>query len=192
MPEWGFIKVELNEMQAVIEGLLFAAGDVLALDKIAEVLGLDRKTARSLLNKMIDDYKFSDRGIMLREINGSYQLCTKPEYNEFIKMLFEPRQKQGLSQAAYETLAIIAYNQPITKAKVENIRGVNSDSAITRLIDRNLVKEAGRLDTPGKPILLETTEEFLRVFGFKSVKDLPVLEFEDLQAEMEQVSDELI
>lgn len=181
--------MELYEMQAVAEGLLFAAGDPVALDKIAEILAIDRKTAGALLIKMAEDYKLSCRGIMIREINGSYQLCTKPQYNEFIKMLLEPRQKQGLSQAAFETLAIIAYNQPITKAKVENIRGVNSDSAITRLLDRNLVKEAGRLDTPGKPILYETTEEFLRVFGFKSIKDMPVPEFGDPGAGMEQESD---
>ena len=92
-------------------------------------------------------------------------------------MAIEPRQKQGLSQAAYEALSIIAYNEPVTKAKIEKIRGVNSDSTITRLVERNLIEDAGRLDAPGRPILFKTTEEFLRSFGLKSVKDLPQIQF---------------
>jgi segregation and condensation protein B len=95
----------------------------------------------------------------------------------------EPRQKQALSQAAFETLSIVAYNQPVTRARIEAVRGVNSDSAVTRLVERNLIKEAGRLDAPGKPMLYETTEEFLRSFGFKSVKDLPIIELENLPLE---------
>ena len=111
-------------------------------------------------------------------------MCTRPEHYDYIKKLFEPRQNQGLSQAAYETLAIIAYNGPVTKAKIEQIRGVNSDSSITRLIERNLIKEAGRLNSPGKPILYETTEEFLRCFGFKSLSDLPALNVKELDPEI--------
>lgn len=118
----------------------------------------------------------------MREIDGSYQLCTRFEHYDYIRRLFEPRQKQALSQAAFETLAIIAYNQPITRNKIEQVRGVNSDSAVTRLVERNLVREAGRLDSPGKPVLYETTEEFLRSFGFKSTADLPILEMSDIIA----------
>ena len=172
--------MEIKEMEAVIEGLLFAAGDPLETEKIAEILEIDKKSARLILNNMVANYRNSKRGIMIREIDGSYQLCTRFEHYDYIRRLFEPRQKQALSQAAFETLAIIAYNQPVTRTKIEQIRGVNSDSAVTRLVERNLVREAGRLDSPGKPMLYETTEEFLRSFGFKSTADLPILEMRDI------------
>lgn len=170
--------MDIKEMEAVVEGLLFAAGDPVPLEKIAEIFELDKKTARLLLNNMIISLQNSKRGIMMREVDGSYQLCSRPEHHEYIRRLVEPRQKQALSQAAFETLSIIAYNQPVTRARIEMIRGVNSDSAIIRLIERNLIREAGRMDTPGKPMLYETTDEFLRSFGFSSVKDLPILELE--------------
>ncbi len=168
--------MDIKEIGAVIEGLLFAAGDMLSLDKISEILEIDRKTVKNIINNMISDYQNSSRGITIREINNGYQLCTKVEHNDYIKKLFEPRQKQGLSQAAFETLAIIAYNQPITRAKIEQIRGVSCDSSITKLIERSLIKEAGRMDCPGKPILYEVTEEFLRSFGLKTVKDIRGIE----------------
>ncbi|MCX7746621.1 MAG: SMC-Scp complex subunit ScpB [Clostridia bacterium] len=172
--------MEIKDMEAIIEGLLFASGDRLPLEKIAEILEVDKKAVKLVLNNMILNYKNSKRGIMIREINQSYQLCTRFEHHEYIKRLFEPRQKQGLSQAAFETLAIVAYNQPITRAKIEAIRGVNSDSAVTRLLDRNLIREAGRMDAPGKPMLYETTDEFLKSFGFRSVGDLPRLEMNEI------------
>jgi len=174
--------MDIKEMEAVVEGLLFAAGDPVPLEKLAEILELDKKTAKRFLDNMAVTLQNSKRGILMREIDGSYQLCTRPEHFEYIRKLVEPRQKQALSQAAFETLSIIAYNQPVTRAKIEMIRGVNSDSALVRLIERNLVREAGRLDAPGKPVLYETTEEFLRSFGFKSTKDLPVLELENMMA----------
>jgi segregation and condensation protein B len=163
--------MDIKEIEAVVEGLLFSAGDPLPLEKIAEILELDKKATRLILSNMIVSIQNSRRGIMLRELDGCYQLCSRP------------RQKQALSQAAFETLSIVAYNQPVTRAKIEMIRGVNSDSAIARLIERNLIKEAGRMDAPGKPIIYETTEEFLRSFGFRSVKDLPIIEFGDLMPE---------
>lgn len=175
--------MDIKDMEAIIEGLLFASGDPLPLEKLAEILELDRKATRLILNNMSINYQNSKRGIMLREIDGSYQLCTRFEHYEYIRKLFEPRQKQALSQAAFETLAIIAYNQPVTRAKIEQIRGVNSDSAVVRLVERNLIREAGRLDSPGRPLLYETTEEFLRSFGFKSTADLPVIDMGDLKPE---------
>lgn len=176
---------DIKEIEAIIEGLLFAAGDVLSLDKISEIIEVDRKTTKLIINKMILNLKNSSRGIMVREINNGYQLCSRPEHYEYIKKLFEIRQKQGLSQAAFETLAIVAYNRPVTKARIEQIRGVNSDSAVCKLLERNLIKESGRMDTPGKPILYETTEEFLRCFGFKSPSDLPLLEMNELGGTVE-------
>ncbi|HHV60060.1 MAG TPA: SMC-Scp complex subunit ScpB [Clostridiaceae bacterium] len=167
--------MDIKEIESVVESLLFASGDALSLDKMCEIIEVDRKTLKNIISSMIVKYNNSSRGIMIREIDDGYQLCTKPDYHEYIAKLFVPRQKQGLSQAAFETLAIIAYNQPVTRAKIESLRGVNSESSITRLLERNLIKEAGRLDAPGKPILYETTEEFLRCFGFSSLKDLPLL-----------------
>lgn len=173
--------MEIKHYESVIEALLFAAGDIVPLEKIAELIEVDKKTTRLILENMIINFKNSGRGIMVREIDGGYQLCTKPQHYEQLKKYFEPRQRQGLSQAAFETLAIIAYNQPITRAKVEQVRGVNSDSAFIRLVERNLIKEAGRMDSPGKPILYETTEEFLRAFGYKSIKDMPRLEMNEIE-----------
>ncbi|NTV89153.1 MAG: SMC-Scp complex subunit ScpB [Clostridiales bacterium] len=173
--------MEIREIEAVIEGLLFAAGDPVSLEKLSEILETDKKSLKLILGNMIMNYQTSKRGVMLREIDGCYQLCTRFEHFEYIRRLVEPRQKQALSQAAFETLAIIAYNQPVTRGRIEQIRGVNSDSAVTRLVERNLVKEAGRMDTPGKPILYEVTDEFLRSFGFKSLADLPILELNEMQ-----------
>ncbi|MFZ5988824.1 MAG: SMC-Scp complex subunit ScpB [Bacillota bacterium] len=174
--------MDLKKLEGIIEGLLFSAGDRISIEKLCEIAGIDKKTAKLVLNNMIVSYNNNpSRGITIREINNGYQLCSKPELYDYLKVLFEPRQKSGLSQAAFETLAIIAYNRPITKAKIEQIRGVNSDSAVTRLLERNLVKEAGRLDAPGKPVLYETTEEFFRSFGFKSDSDLPIFELNEIQ-----------
>ena len=182
--------MDIKEMEAIIEGLLFAAGDPLSLEKLADILELDRKTARLILNNMAVALQNSKRGIMLREMDGCYQLCSRPEHVEYIRRLVEPRQKQALSQAAFETLSIVAYNQPVTRARIEMIRGVNSDSAISRLVERNLIKEAGRLDSPGKPMIYETTEEFLRSFGFKSTNDLPIIELDAMLPTEEQSIDE--
>lgn len=180
--------MNINEIESIIESMLFAWGDVLPLQKIAEAVEIDEKTTKSIIENMIVNYKNSGRGVLIRQINNGYQLYTNPENYEYVKRIFEPKQKQGLSQAAFETLAIIAYRQPITKARIEQIRGVNSDSAISRLLEKNLIKEDGRLNAPGKPILYATTDEFLRVFGFKSLADLPILDIKDIQEAEESIA----
>lgn len=165
--------MEIQKIEGLVEALLFASGDQVHLETLSEITGVDTKTLINIIKRMSDGYTSENRGIQIREINGSYQLCSKPDYFEYVKKLFEPRQKQGLSQAALETLAIIAYNQPAMKVDIEKIRGVNSDSSVNLLLERNLIKEAGRMDAPGKPILYETTDEFLRAFGYKSLAELP-------------------
>lgn len=170
--------LSLPEIEGIIEALLFAHGEPLPLQKICDILEIDKKTVKSLINNMNIKYEKNDRGIMIRDINEKYQLCTKFQYYPYVKKLFDYKQAPSLSQAAFETLAIIAYNQPVTKAKIEKIRGVNCESAISKLLERNLVREAGRLDAPGKPVLYETTEQFLKSFGFSSIKDLPVLDMD--------------
>ncbi len=175
------------DVEVIIEAVLFASGDPVSLEKLAEIIGHDRKTTRSIMTNMSYKFQNSARGIMVREIDNGYQLCTKPELDDYIIKLGSIRRKQGLTPAAYETLSIVAYNQPVTRATIEQIRGVNCDSVLLKLIERNLVREAGRDDTPGKPKLYETTEEFLRVFGFTSIKDLPALELNEIQEVMENV-----
>ncbi len=172
--------VDIKNIERIIEGLLFAAGEKVSLNKISEVLQKEKSVTKTILGNMMFHYNNSSRGIMIREINGGYQMCTRPEVYEDIKVAFSPKQKGGISQAAFETLSIIAYNGPVTKPKIEYIRGVNSDSALTKLQERGLVDEVGRLDTPGRPTTYDVTDEFFRQFGFASKKDLPVLEMEDI------------
>lgn len=168
----------IKEIEAILEAVLFSAGDTVSLEKLSEIVELDRKTTKAVMDRLISTYKNQDRGLLLREINGKYQLCTKPEYGRYIKQLVESRQKQPLSQAALETLAIVAYNGPVTRARIEYIRGSNSDSAVLRLVERGLIHESGRMEAPGRPLLYEVTDEFLRSYGYSSVKELPVLSME--------------
>jgi segregation and condensation protein B len=161
---------------SVIESLLFISGEPLSLGRIAGILEIDKKRVKQVIDYMKETYKDRRRGIMLREINGCCQLCTKPENYDYTKKLSQSVQKNALSQAAYETLAIIAYNRPITKAEIDEIRGVNSESAITKLLDRNLIRKAGHVNSPGKPALYEPTEEFLKCFGLDSYDDLPPID----------------
>jgi len=177
----------INDTEMIIEAVLFAAGDPVPLEKLAEIIEQDKKTTRGILTNMQYKYQHASRGIMLRELDGAWQLCTKPELDPYISRLGPARKKQGLTPAAYETLAIIAYNQPVTRAYIEQIRGVNSDSVIMKLMERNLIREAGRDDAPGRPKLYETTEEFLRVFGFSSLKDLPPLEMNEIPEVVEKM-----
>ncbi|HOJ10713.1 MAG TPA: SMC-Scp complex subunit ScpB [Clostridiales bacterium] len=163
---------EADKIEGIIEGLLFASGVPLHKEKIMELLDIDEGKVVDTLERMNMKYGRNSRGIMIRKINDCYQLCTKPQYSDYIAKLVEPGYKSTLSQAAYETLAIIAYNKPITKAGIEKIRGVNCDSSIAKLLEGNLIREAGRMDSPGRPILYETTEDFLRYFGFSSNDDL--------------------
>jgi len=164
---------DLEKIKIIIEALLFAAGDEVLAADIAKVTGTELKEVASIMHHMMKDYNAEPRGIMIRQIDDAYQLCTKKEYYEDIKSYFEPRHTSYLSNAAMEALAIIAYNQPITRAQVENIRGVNCDSVINRLMDKNMIHEAGKSDAPGRPVLFGTTTGFLRALGLSSLDDLP-------------------
>ncbi|NLX85543.1 MAG: SMC-Scp complex subunit ScpB [Clostridiales bacterium] len=165
--------MEDREIKSIIEAGLFAAGDPVSLKDLCSVLDMDQKDVLPLLKEMKDWYNYERRGIQLIEAEGHYQFSTRPEYYEYIQKLHTPQRRQGLSQAALETLAIIAYKQPITRAEVEAIRGVQSDTAISTLIEKRLIQEVDRLDTVGRPILYGTTIDFLKYFGLSSVKELP-------------------
>ncbi|MDY3766119.1 MAG: SMC-Scp complex subunit ScpB [Lachnospiraceae bacterium] len=180
--------MEIKKMQAAIEAILFAMGDSVELKKIAEAIEQDEETTRKMIVLMMDQYQAEDRGIRILELENAYQLCTKTEYFEYLIRIAKQPKKAVLSDVMLETLAIIAYKQPVTRLEIEKIRGVKCDHAINKLLDYNLIQELGRLDAPGKPILFGTTEEFLRHFGVQSLADLPVLspvQMEDFKAEAE-------
>lgn len=178
---------DLREIENIMEAVLFAAGDSVTLERLSGIISQDKKTTESILSNMEMKYKSSPRGIMLRQLGASYQLCTKPQYEDYIMLLGTGRKKQGLSQAAYEALAIIAYHQPVTRAQVEQIRGVNSDNVIVNLAEKNLIQETGRQEGPGKPKLYSTTEEFLRAFGFNSLRDLPQVDMNEIPTTIEDI-----
>ena len=176
--------MDIREIQAILEGVLFAAGDAVDIERLADIVDVDKKSLREILNKMIEDYNYSRRGIHIIRMDDSYQMCTRGEYFEYISRLAEPPRKQNLSNAALEVLSIVAYKQPVTRASIEHIRGVNCDYIVNRLIERNFIEEKGRLDAPGRPILFGTTQHFLRSFGISELQELP--EFDSLGQTVEE------
>lgn len=174
----------------ITESLLFAAGDGgLTLKQLAQVLEVEEFEAAGVIEELQSAYeKEEQRGISLIELAGTYQLATKKEHAPYLKKLVDSTQPQTLSQAALETLAIIAYKQPITRVEIEEIRGVKTESALHTLTVKGLIKEAGRSEGPGRPILYGTTKEFLDCFGLKDLVELPPLS-EDLAASEQQEAD---
>ena len=169
-----------ERIKSIIESILFVTGEPLSLRDIAINLEMPPRYVEEVLNEMILDYEASLRGIKLISIKGEYQLVTKSENSDYIQKLLKKNKRQSLSQASLESLAIIAYKQPITRIDIDEIRGVKSESARQKLIEKNLIKESGRLDVPGRPILYSTTDEFLRQFELNDLKELPSLDlFED-------------
>ena len=180
--------MKLKEAGAIIEGILFAAGDPVDVERIADILDVDLKSTRAMMTALMDKYDEEGRGLKIIRLENSYQMCTRGEYNEYISKLAEPRRAQTLSNAAMEVLSIIAYKQPITRSVIEQIRGVSCDSLVNRLLERNLIEEIGRLDTPGRPMLFGTNDEFLRCFGISSVTDLP--DYEKISSEQISIDSE--
>lgn len=167
---------ETDKYESIIEAVLFASGEPLKLKQISSIIECNEKYAKRILDSMIIKYNDEKRGIKLICINDSYQLVTKPENSNYVSKLLKTNSRQSLSQAAMETLAIIAYKQPITRIDVDEIRGVKSDRAILTLQEKKLIKESGRLDVPGRPILYSTTDEFLRSFSIGNLDELPNLD----------------
>lgn len=165
-----------NSLKSAIEALLFASGEPLSLQDLVNHLEEKTKLIEVIIQEMMEEYEDSNRGIKIICIKGSYQLVTKAQNADYIQKLLKKNKRQSLSQASIESLAIVAYKQPITRIDIDEIRGVKSESAIQRLIERDLIKEIGRLDVPGRPILYGTTEEFLRQFELKDLKELPYLD----------------
>ncbi|NLC43260.1 MAG: SMC-Scp complex subunit ScpB [Clostridiales bacterium] len=171
-----------REMMAVVESILFVSGDPVDAKEIGLLLNMDIRTVRTFMKKLIDCFHFERRGLQINMVNDTYQLATRPEYSSYIEKYIGQEHSQKLSQASLETLAIIAYRQPITKVDIENVRGVKCDYIVSTLVNRQLIHEIGRMPTPGRPILYGTTDLFLRNFGLASLDELPPLENDESEA----------
>lgn len=167
---------DVKEIKSIIEALLFTAGEPLGLEDISDSVQLNKSEIRKLLKEMIDEFKYERRGIQIIEFADKYQMCTRAEHIEYIRRLLKPQNKQSLSRASLETMAIIAYNQPITRQSIDSIRGVKCEKILSSLADKKLIKEVGRLDAPGRPILYGTTDEFLKYFSLRDLSELPPVE----------------
>jgi len=161
-----------SEREKKLEAMLFASPESVSLDKLAEVLGCDIPLTRNLLDHMAETYKNQNAGILLQETNNSYRLYTNPAYAPEVKNLLRKKNRNNLNPAQMETLAVIAFKQPVTRGVIEKIRGVNSDRAVNKLVEYGMVTEKGRLDAPGRPLLFGTSEEFLLFYGLKNVEEL--------------------
>jgi len=167
---------ELRELECALEAVLFAAGDSVSEGKLCAVLDCDKQTLRTAAQNLADYYDFNLRGIKLLKLDDRYQLASRADYAQAVRNTLETRKPQNLTPAALEVLAIVAYKQPVTKIYIEQVRGVDSAYTLSSLVDKGLVEDCGRLDVPGRPILYQTTETFLRAFGLSSVSQLPALE----------------
>ena len=184
--------MDKNKLKGIIETILFAAGREVKLNELMSALELSQDEVVELIESMKLEYENESRGIQIINVDGAYQLCTKKEYYDFIYPVFDKRSKPNLSQAALETLSIIAYNPKITRAEIEAIRGVNSDGTIYKLLDYNLIEDSGKLDAPGRPTTYSTTKEFLRMFGLESLDALPELPRYKLDENQQIVIDDII
>jgi len=161
------------EQEAIIESILFVFSEAVPVSKLAEALELDVKTARNLTLSLQSKYDDEKRGLKIIEVNNAFALCARETNFDYIKKIFRTNKSTPLTSTLIETLAIIAYKQPITKPAIEAVRGANADHAVSKLMERGLVCEKGRLDAPGKPILFGTTDDFLKHFGFTNLSKLP-------------------
>jgi len=173
--------VELKEIEAAMEAILFAAGDPVGVERLCMSLEIDKATAEAVAQRLADRYSFERRGMRLLKMDNTYQLCSAPEYADVVRKTFESRRPARLSQPALEVLAIVAYFQPTTRAYVDQVRGVDSSYTMGLLVERDLIEECGRLAVPGRPVLFRTTKNFLRSFGLSSLEELPELPASSLE-----------
>ena len=184
--------MEIEKIKSIIEAILFAAGRQVNIKELMMALELPKDDLENVIVSMQEDYKNQNRGIEIIKVDDAYQLCTKKELYEYIYPIIDKRVKPNLSNAALETLAIIAYNPKITRAEIESIRGVGADACIYKLLEYELIQEAGKSDLPGKPMTYITTNKFLKMFGYTSINDLPELPKYKLDENQQIVIDELI
>lgn len=184
--------MDKEKVKGIIEAILFASGKVVTLDELSVNLEMDKTEISKIIEEMINDCKNENRGVEIVCVNNGYTISSKKEYHEYIYPIIDKRAKPSLSQAALEVLAIIAYNPKITRAEIENIRGVSSDASLYRLLEHNLIEEAGKLDLPGKPMAYKVTEEFLKKFGLNTLEDLPELPKYKVDENQQIVIDDIV
>ena len=184
--------MEIEKIKQIIESIMFAVGRDISTKELSSVLEITPENVEEIIESMRVEFEEADRGVQIIKVNDGYQLCSRKENYEYIYQIIDKRNKPNLSQAALETLAIIAYNPKITRAEIESIRGVNSDGTIYKLLDHNLIEDAGRLDAPGRPTTYQTTKEFLRMFGYASLEELPELPRYRLDENQQIVIDDII
>ena len=184
--------MDFDTKQAIIEAMMFATGGIVTVQDIMKALEIGSSEIDTVMLKLKEKYEKTSSGIELLKVDDGYQLCTKREFYEYVYPLIDKRTKPNLSNSALETLAIIAYNPKITRAEIEAIRGVSSDGTIYKLIEYNLIEEAGKLDAPGRPNMYKTTKEFLKMFGISSLDELPELPKYKLDENEQIVLDEIL
>lgn len=184
--------MQINKEKAIIEAILFSVGRAVSKNEIMLSLEISSDEIDKIISSMQEEYNLENRGIELIKVNDSYQLCSKKDLYEFIYPVLDKRTKPNLSTASLETLSIIAYNPKITRAEIENIRGVSADACVYKLLEYGLIEEAGKIDLPGKPMSYKTTDEFLKMFGYSSLEDLPELPRYKMDENKQIVIDELI
>lgn len=168
--------MEIKESKAIIKAILFAHGEPLDISRICDALGMDKPTAMRILVNIADELDSPDSGMCIVRLDDKFQLCAKPKYAEYIRRVMDTRRNTPLSQVAMEVLAVIAYNQPVTRSFVSEARGVDCSSIFAGLVSKDLIEEKGRLDLPGRPIVYGTTLNFLRCFSISSLSELPPIQ----------------
>ena len=184
--------MEIDKIKSIIESILFSAGRIVGSKELMAILELSQEDVDTIMQNMKAEFDEQRRGIEIIKVDDGYQMCSKKEYYEYIYPIFDNRAKPSLSPAAMETLSIIAYNPKITRAEIEQIRGVNSDGTIYKLLEYNLIEEVGRLDAPGRPTIYSTTKEFLKMFGISNLDELPELPRYKIDENEQIVIDEII
>lgn len=184
--------MELEKIKAIIEAVLFSCGRPVEMKELITTLEIPEDDIIKIIQNMQEEYKTQNRGIEIVKIENGYTMCSKKEYYDYIYPLFDNRAKPNISNAAMETLAIIAYNPKITRSEIEAIRGVNSDATIYKLLEYNLIEDAGKSDLPGKPTVYKTTTEFLKTFGISNLDELPELPKYKIDENEQIVIDDII
>lgn len=184
--------MEIENYKSIIEAILFAAGRIVNINELISCLEIGEDDIIAIIDSLKNDYNSNNRGIEIIKIENGYQMCTKKEYYKYLYPIFDKKSKPNLSNAALETLAIIAYNPKVTRAEIEAIRGVSSDGTIYKLLEYGLIEVAGKLNIPGKPICYKTTDVFLRNFGLENLEELPTLPKYKMDENEQIVIDEII
>ncbi|MBE6733006.1 MAG: SMC-Scp complex subunit ScpB [Ruminococcaceae bacterium] len=181
--------MKTKELISAVEAVLFAAGEPISIDRLSQVFEISSEKVENLIDKLQDGYNEDGRGIEIVRLENTYQLTTKKQYAEYIKKAFDMRRRTPLSPAALEVLAVISYNQPVTKAFIEQVRGVDCSGVVSTLIEKGLVEERGRLELPGRPLLYGTTKNFLRCFSLSDLNELPPID--NNRPEVDEVGEQL-